>query len=349
MVETLSSSEPAEQKKPQKTRGDRLFDRAVYAGLNGVGTFLLTIPLAYWGDHGGGKESFEKGSKFFIEKFKMKPSNAKTVIRATTLGLGGTLMVIPVYFAEHFRTPMVAWLNRNFGNAQDKEAAVENPAPQTFASLIKGRVVAWCAVFSGFKVVEWFTKAIDHPNTLGNFEEKFSTWLCKLVGKETHAVPLAEVNSLRAAVTHAIQPLQAAEKKRSFLNKVFGEASYHLPEAEVKSLKATLEAAEKAVGAVETKNFKLGKLAALDVFATAAATTILYASSRFFARNRSPEKQKALAAKTNAGGSHFADAEEAAALPAADDAALPEKTISGEKHRPGMIAASHTTVQGVGA
>ncbi len=348
MVENLSSSEPIEQKKPQQTRGDRLFDRAVYAGLNGVGTFLLTIPLAYWGDHGGGKEFFQKIGSKVGGALKLSSKTSETIVRATTLGLGGTIMVIPVFFAEHFRTPMVKWLNQHFGSAQDKEAAAQNPAPQTFASLIKGRLVAWCAVFSGFKIVEWVTKAVDHPNTLGNFEEWVSRNLCKITGKETYLVPAEQVKALRDAVDTAASPLKAAEKKRSFMNKVFGAASYNLPEAEVNSLKATLETAEKAVGAAETKAYRYGKLAALDVFATAAATTILYASSRFFARNRSPEKQKELAAKTNAGGSPFADAADASVLPVAE-AELPEKTISGEKHRPGMIAASHAPAQGVGA
>lgn len=288
MDEPHNLAQQSAPEKPHRTRGDRLFDRIVYAGLNGVGTFLLTIPLAYWGDHGGGKEFFEKMGQKAATVLKRSPETAKTIVRATTLGLGGTVMVIPVFFAEHFRTPMVNWLNRNFGNEQDKATPVENPAPQTFASLIKGRLVAWCAVFSGFKIVEYVTKWADHPKALENFEERFAKAACKIVKADTH------------------------------------------------------------VAGVETKAFRYGKLAALDVFATAAATTILYVSSRFFARSRSPEKQKELATQAASRSDILRDeaGQESAALSGKIEAA-PQPVIAGEKIHPGMVAAD--AVRQVGA
>lgn len=84
----------------------------------------------------------------------------------------------------------------------------------------------------------------------------------------------------------------------------------------------------------EKKAYEYGKLAALDVFATMAASVLLYVGSRFFANNRSPEKQAQLEARANAGKVLLDDA--MAPLPVHTDA--PQTTVSGDKVHPGLIA-----------
>ncbi len=292
--------------KPARTHGDKLFDRWIYAGLNGVGTFILTIPLAYWGDHGGGKAFFKKCASY-LEKWGADPKNAETAVRATTLGIGGTVMILPVYVAEHFRKPIVTWFNQHFGSDKDKKTVVENPAPQTFGSILKGRLVAWCAVFSGFKLMGALSKWLRNPAALGNFETIVGEEVCKRLGdKPTHNV---------AAMEKAI----AEETKKN------GAA-------------LTKEAMNEIKVAHETKMFSYGKLGALDVFATAAATSILYVTSRIFAKQRAQKAQLASEKPSVTREAVVPMADATGDAPPTLNASQPESTISGERHAAGMVA-----------
>jgi len=295
------ATEPA--KAPARTHGDKLFDRWIYAGLNGVGTFILTIPLAYWGDHGKGQKAFKNAAEK-LETWGMNPKNAETVVRTSTLGIGGTVMVLPVWVAEHFRKPIVGWFNQNFGSDKDKTAEVENTAPQTVASLLKGRVVAWLAVFSGFKLFGYGAKAAGHPEALQNFETKFGEGAMKLLGKPTHdfAALEKETASIVAAGENVAEKLAKATAKH------------------------------------ETKAFRFAKIGALDVFATTAATSILYVTSRIFAKRRAEHRSdmgQPLAFAPNQGVA--ADALPAEASVPMNPSA-PALTVSGEKIHPGVIA-----------
>ena len=298
MVDVPQNLEPtqAEQpKKPMRTHGDKLFDRWIYAGLNGVGTFILTIPLAYWGDHGKGKQAFGNGAKWMNKNLNMDVKVAERAIGTTTLGLGGTVMVLPVWLAEHYRKPIVEWFNKHFGNEKDRHAVVENPAPQTFGTLLKGRVVAWLAVFSGFTGFAAASKALGHEHALDNFKTWFGKNTCKLIGKETH------------------DPAVLAE------------------------LKVAGKTAEEALKGAETKAYHYAKLGALDIFATTAATSILYVTSRVFAKRKAKHDQiAATTAKMPIPAS--ADIVEAGVKGSTQATSLPSKTIAGEKIPAGVIA-----------
>lgn len=284
---------------PHKTRGDVLFDRWVYGGLNGVGTFLLTLPLAFWGDHGGGKETFQKFTRFLTEKTPLGEETAKTVVRATTLGLGGTVMVVPVRIIEGMRTPIVNALNQRYGSAEDKAVGAQEVAPQTWGSLLKGRLVAWVVVFSSFKAIE----AAGFGKKMKQFEEAFSEKLfCNPFKKALHTLPQAEVEALKALGTKD-------------------------------ALKTLAEA--------ETTRFRYGKLAALDVFATTAATILLYVGSRFFAKHRAPEVQEKLLARQQ----HTNKNPFAAASEEPQTAAAPETSISGDKQRAGKVSPEAPVLQ----
>ena len=274
MADAPTNLAPAEPVKRPKTRGDKLFDRLVYGVMNGIGTFVLTVPLAYWAEHGkgpiGGKQYFDQ-AKTWLEAKKLSPKSSRDILMTSSLFLGGTLMVLPVRLAEAFRPQIVKRLNG--GETAEAEAAAVALPPQTWGSLIKARLVAWGVVFSSFKLVQYGTKAIGKPEALGTFEDWFANKACGLLKLE----------------------------------------------------KGTAEAPSRA--------FRYGRIAALDLFATAASATLLYVGSRFFARHRSEKQQEKLATHTP---TIFTDQAEASPAELPDDS-TPEKTVNGQKLASGRV------------
>lgn len=289
-----SNSEPTEQlvKTPVKSRGDKVFDWFVYGGMNFVGTFVLTIPLAYWAMHGKGKPFFDKLGEG-VKNLGLPPGAADKVVTTSALFLGGSVMVAPVRLAESMRTSIVSALNRNEKPLGASEEPYRHP-PQTWGSLIKGRLLAWAAVFSSLQAIKW----VGYGEALGKFEHRVAEKSMKLFKKQSYTLPAEDVTALKALGT-----------------------------------KEALETLEHA----ETKAYKYGKLAALDVFATAAATMLLYVGSRFFAKHRPPEVQERLIARQNQrpNADVAADGETPLATPAA---VSPETRISGDKQAAGTLS-----------
>lgn len=263
---------------PPKTRGETLFDLGVYGGINGVGTFIATIPLAYWSIYGGGAKHFDRASQY-LEGTGMSAKSIKNALTTTALGLGGTVMLLPVRLAEGYRQPIVNALNKHFGEKHDQTATPLADPTQTWSSLILGRLTAWGAVFGGFKLMEYGSKAIGKPQALEHFEESFGQKLCNFLGKATHD----------------------------------------------------------AAG-VETKAYRYGKLAALDVFATTAASLLLYSGSRFFAERRDYRHavKEARANGTPVPPPPRDEAYMPATMPPAANA--PQMTVMGEKSLSGQLA-----------
>jgi hypothetical protein len=293
-----NSSEPMAAAAPVKTRGEKLFDWLTYGGLNGVGTFIITIPFADWGN----RKVFDSWSKGLVETFKLSKGTARTAVSATTLGIGGTVMLLPVYIAEHYKKPISEWLNRRFGNEQEQKMKVENLAPQTVGSLIKGRLVAWCAVFSGFKGAELISKAMGKGDALQQFEQRFGEKVCKVLDTPMHDKAIMET-----------------------------------ARAEGKSL-------ENAWKLAETKTYRYGKLGALDIFATTAATSILYVTSRIFAKRREAARAERETMKPLVKASVAADLVKEDTSVSSGLTDMPVTMITGDKQNSGAIhhaAAQH--------
>jgi len=83
---------------------------------------------------------------------------------------------------------------------------------------------------------------------------------------------------------------------------------------------------------VETKTFQYGIIAAVDIFATAASTALLFVSSRFFAKKRDEKQQRRAASSTEAPRTINRYTEDTAThMDVANDRHAPETTISGYK------------------
>ena len=253
---------------PAKSRADKIFDGALYGGINGVGTFLLTIPLAYWGKYGGGAKFYERGGEA-LGKLGVNPKRAEEILLMLATSLGGTVMVLPTWTAEHFRKPIVGWIRQRTG--EDVNTPHYDAPEQSFSSLIRGRLMAMATVMASF-----YTAGNFFPKQFAAFEESVAHKFCALIKKPTH---------------------------------LLGE---------------------------ETKAFRYGKMAAIDVFATSAAATILFTASRFFANHRKQQP-----AAISAAALETQPAREASPLSVAyrapDD--VPQPVVQGEKQHPGKIVA----------
>jgi hypothetical protein len=217
------------EKTAQKTsysKGEKLFDWLTYGGIAGIGTFLMTIPVAYWAKYGGGAPMFKNAAKA-LEKRGMAAAGAEDMLMTTALMQGGNIAVIPIKLMEDHKPGVVEHLNAKLGD-QSGDASVDSDKKQTWGSLVKARVfLAWLPVYVSMR-----TASMVFPQQLKAFENWFAEHLvCRPFGQPTHTPGLPKI---------------------------------------VEN---------------ETKAFRYGRIGALDVFATAAAATLLYIGSRIFARS----------------------------------------------------------------
>lgn len=229
--------EPAVELAKGKSKGEKLFDRAVYGGLAGVGTFFATLFLADKLKHGGWagpryQRAVEWTQRHLSRALPKETSKqiAEEAVMTTSLMMGGNAMILPIGAAEHYKVPIVSGLNVMMGDKTPPEA-VESAPKQTWGSLIEGRLLAWGAVFTA------------------------------LMGAR-FAVPK----------TFELFPQEAGQRTHQFIQKLRKEPML----------------AEEAMK--KTKAYRYGEIGAFDVFATAAAATLLYVGGHFFARKQAEKK-----------------------------------------------------------
>lgn len=226
-----NENNPTKQKRALSL-GEKIFDYATYAGIAGIGTFIVTIPLANAFSHGPFKKitnAFVKG----LDTLKIPKGAQENIVNTTNLMHGGNFMLIFVGLAEHFKKPIVASLNKKLGDPTDPRVVEETPK-LTVLSLVQGRALAWLSVFTGFTTAKFL---------LGNKFEK---------GLDYAGTSLAKILKQPAILKN-------------------GEHS---------------------------AAYKWGHTGALDVLATASASTILYTSSHFFEKNKSKSTSENLNSTT---------------------------------------------------
>lgn len=263
-----------------KSKGERFFDRAVYGGIAGVGTFIATIPIAYELEH---HPKLKPVFKYVVDKvelglaqlpFNTTRKTAEKVVMTTTLMQGGNLMLIPIGIAEHHKVALVSGLNTAMDDPTPKDA-IQHAPKQTWMSLLKSRGLAWLTVFTSLTAV-----GAVYKKALPTFEQETGEFVTKLFGKQTHRI----IDGVKT----------------------------------------------------ETRTFGYGKIAALDVFATSAAATLLYIGGHFFARKQEEKKEHKLERKLAQ--SHEAHSREnAEELSAHSDADVPASQIDGGKHHAGKL------------
>lgn len=270
--------------KPTKSKGEKLFDKITYVGIAGIGTLVVTVPVAYGLEHNPSlKPWFDKAvakTESLLAKFHFENprKTASKVVKTTTLMQGGNLTLIPVALMEHYKIPIVRGLNAAAKDPTPEEQ-IEKAPKQTFSSLVKSRVLSWAVVFGAFIGV---SKAF--PKAFEAFEDEFGLHTVKLT------------NRFRSAAK------QVSEKA---------------PHGSVP--------------------YEYGKIAALDVFATAAAATLLYLGGHFFARKQEQKKELREEHKALAHAPMHRDAVEQIAIGTSD---VPGLQVAGSKQHEGTASAA---------
>lgn len=273
----------------KKTIGEKKFDNRAYFLWAGVGTFIFTIVTAFalrdgrfnvpfYKNKEGEPVSFQKGyqaltaavgdklhsTRLFKDKDKKAAHNIAGSAMLTTVTFAGGFIPLPfIRNMERNKAKIVKRLNEKYGTAEDVavgEANVKDEAPQSWGSILKGRVGAWLIVFATFAGIGG--KLI--PNTFGGIEKDFEN-LAGKAGQKIHSWP------------------EGSEK-------------YFAATGENKTQKEANEAAALPEGTSDKQENQMytykrtGELMAVDVFATAMSATLLYVLSKFFANKNKDKK-----------------------------------------------------------
>lgn len=290
----------------KKTIGEKKFDQRAYIWLAGIGTFVLTIISAFalkdsnWkvpGKDYSFREKYddmtEKGAPKIlaagnfiqrnINKLSQKIANKDAIkwnlssdkAKENAYGISRDAMLtsvtffgglIPLPFIRHMernKAKIVRRLNEKYGTAEDVIAGEENvkdEAPQSWGSIIKGRIGAWFVVFITFAGIG----AQLIPKTFGGLEKDFENIAGK-VGNKIHNWPE-------------------------------GSHKYFAATGETKAQKEGNEKSALPAGITpkqESQMYtykRMGNLAAVDIFATAASASLLYVISKFFAKKSDKKK-----------------------------------------------------------
>ncbi len=303
---------PTESAAPRtKSKGEKLFDRTVYAGIAGVGTFVATVFLTHSLKYGSLKRLHE-GAVNVVEKFlnNVAPRRgaiknnelAETGVMTTNLMMGGNLMLIPVGIAEHHKVALVDGLNAATDDPTPKEQ-IQHTTKQNWISLLESRAVAWLAVFATFK-----TLGAYYEETMKSFERQTGELLCRITGKPAYHASQETVDAL----TSEALKLKTENASKELL----------------KQNAAELEA-------LESKMFRYGKIGALDVFATIGAATLLYIGGHFFARKQEEKKELREERKLEAKivRAEYPELHDVAAA----KAEMPASRVSGDKQHERMV------------
>jgi len=181
--ETKAKPDDAPEDYPKvMSKGERLFNWLTYGGVAGIGTFIFTVPIAYWAKYGGGAEGFKWAGKV-LRKTGISESTAEHALMTTATMQGGNATIPFVKVMENYKPALVEKFNSLLGEKDEAEEIKKEPK-QTWGSLIKARIfMAWLPVFLSFKGAAMLLG----ENKFTAFNEAFAKHVvCKPMGKLTH-------------------------------------------------------------------------------------------------------------------------------------------------------------------
>lgn len=144
-----------QDKKRERTRGEKTFDGLVYGGINWIVNTVLSAALTFKVvESDSGKRAMEGLDRTFAAMSGRthvpgKPGGAaKGVFTVGTLFGGGTLLLIPIRYLEGKKGSIVRWLDDKLGNGSkppeeiaDLHKQMDELPKQTATSLLEGRGV----------------------------------------------------------------------------------------------------------------------------------------------------------------------------------------------------------------
>jgi hypothetical protein len=278
MTQEQAHSQEHARSKRKPSKGEALFDGLVYGGMNYVGTFLLTIPVAYSLKNGVFKKAYTGAHEWLVRKGMGKDIAGK-VLDTTMLMQGGNVMLLPIMAAEKHKRGIVDSLNKSMGDTTDPKSIEEAPQ-QDWWSLIKSRALAWGAVFVSFTTA--VSLAGEDKNGKSNFG-KFEEWVGSHVTNVFRKPKYHDLPTSKAEQVPGVQTFKALEAKIEGLENYIKDTSKVTGKV-VDDTRALIKGLKDKFPAYETRTYAYGKIAAIDAFATAASVALLYMGTRVFGK-----------------------------------------------------------------
>ncbi len=227
-----------------KSKGEKIFDWTVYGLMNYAGTFLLTMPLAYFIKHGAGKNWYDKIDRGAEELGLHKGfgGNIVKALQSTFITFwGGNVMLVPVRLAENFKVGIVTKLNEWLGDKTDPSQIQEAPK-QTWGTLIGGRLVAFFMTFSMMFAADMMIgKYFQQLQELGgNLFKRFAK--PKNAQKAYHYGEIAALDSFATVASTALLYVTshffAQKREEKIERKLASKSGTHADEAELETAPA---------------------------------------------------------------------------------------------------------------
>lgn len=174
---------PANFVAPPKSKGEKIYEWAVYRGMNYWFNLFSSVAFTDWFEHGwknvmnGRKglnilkidKAIDGIAKFLSSKTSLSPQKAHSYTENSfiyfALTMGGTALVIPLKLLEDRKRPIVHWLNKKFGvdqTAQDgheltpDEIYIEKEQPrQSWARAFGRRLIGMGAVLASGNLIDY--------------------------------------------------------------------------------------------------------------------------------------------------------------------------------------------------
>lgn len=261
----VAESQPDQNTKRYRSKGENFFDFMVYGPGNFAGVFAMSAILAVLQ-----KRYFP----FIHEKLEdglRKIHTPRPIVEASSPILltswGGTLMLPILKWAEDNKTHWVQKFNGWFGDKVSDES-IEKAPKQTWGSLIGGRIATIALILPSMSVIG----GMFGPK-MGAAEEKAGHAVAQWMQVPTHANLPAGIMEEQARLAEAVK---------------------HAPTPELNS---ELTRVSRIIEKHETVPFTFGKMLAVDTVVTAAAVATLYVTSHIFAA-RNKQKQELRAQET---------------------------------------------------
>lgn len=175
---TVPEEKPCPPVPKHRTVGNKIYDGAVYTTFAWGGVALASAVSAYAAQHGKSwwrafNDACVNSLEKVIKKIPAMPErNIKHYAKGTTmfltLGLGGWLMMAPIKWLEDNREKNAARIDRLLGTREPDPRVVEAEIPQTWHSVLSGRMVSWGLSYAAFLAMppkvaqaanEFFSKA----------------------------------------------------------------------------------------------------------------------------------------------------------------------------------------------
>ncbi len=217
-------AKPENKPEPEMSKGEKVFDKAVYTGLNYWVNLISSVAIADYFVNGNGKEKLNKAiskTTQFLTKSNVvkdiKTAHHHSKVGWETLALtgGGFILLAPLKWLEDRKRPVVHKINKKLGVKQiapdgheetpDEIHIVEEQPKQSWGNVLWRRLVGMGAVVGSGMTIDHFLADKNTPLAGKTYDLGFSkvTYDAKILGGKDRITrnAFAEINKAAKIVS----------------------------------------------------------------------------------------------------------------------------------------------------